>query len=393
MQLSQRITGINEGASDGWGLFYMAREMVAAGKPVVELTIGEHDIGTAPEVIRAMSAAAHEGQTGYATVAGEVDLRAAIADRVQARTGVPTGPENVVVTPGGQGALFSAITAVADPGDDVLMVEPHYTTYPGSIRATAARPRAVRARAEDAFQPRAEDLAAAAPGARALLVNSPNNPTGAVYSRETVEGIAQVCRDHDLWLISDEVYDTQIWAGQHLSPRALPGMAERTLVVGSMSKSHAMTGSRVGWVIGPEEAVAALADLSVPMTYGIPAYIQEAALFALDQGEPFEDEVAAPFLRRRETAVALLAQQSAVRALPPDGAMYIMLDVRQTGVSGEVFAERLLREELIAVMPGSSFGPAATDHIRVAMTVADDVFAESFGRMLRFAARLKREAA
>ena len=249
MQLSQRLTGLLGGGSDGWGLFNRSREMIAAGVPVTELTIGEHDIRTAAPILQEMHRSALGGHTGYASVSGIKTLRDIVAARVQERTGVKTTRENVVITPGGQSALFAAHAAACEPGDTALYIDPYYATYPGTIRGVAAIPKAVQARAEDAFQPRAADIAPCAKDARSLLINSPNNPTGVVYSDDTLHGIAQVCQDHDLWLISDEVYDTQIWEGHHLSPRALPGMAERTLVVGSMSKSHAMTGSRCGWTV------------------------------------------------------------------------------------------------------------------------------------------------
>ena len=254
----------------------------------------------------------------------------------------------------------------------------------------SALPHAIAARAEDAFQPRADVIAAAAKqtNAASLLVNSPNNPTGVVYSRKTLEGIAQVCRDHDMWLISDEVYDTQVWEGAHLSPRALDGMAEHTLVVGSMSKSHAMTGSRCGWIVGPVDAIEHLTNLATHTTYGVPGYIQDAALFALNQGTGFETEIAAPFQRRRLLAQDILARQNAVSLVPAQGAMYLMLDVRSTGMSGEDFAYALLEKHHIAVMPGESFGTAAAGHIRVAMTIEDTRFAQALATVCDFAESL-----
>lgn len=385
MQVSNRVTGLLGGGSDGWGVFNRARQMIADGIAVTELTIGEHDIRTAAPILQDMHRAAMAGHTGYASVPGTTELRDAIAKRVTERTGVPTTRDNVTITPGGQSALFAAHAAVCDPGDTALYLDPYYATYPGTLRGVSAIPKAIQTRAEDAFQPRAADIAAAAPGARSLLINSPNNPTGVVYSRATLEGIAQVCVDHDLWLISDEVYDTQIWEGAHISPRALPGMAQRTLVVGSMSKSHAMTGSRCGWIIGPEEVVDHLINLATHTTYGVPGYIQDAALFALDQGTALEVEISAPFRRRRALAQAVLATQNAVALVPADGAMYLMLDVRSTGLTGEEFAEELLDHHHIAVMPGESFGVAAAGHVRVAMTIADDAFVSAVETLCRFA--------
>ena len=390
MNISERMTGLTGGGSDGWDLFLKARQMIADGTPVTELTIGEHDIRTAAPVLRAMHDSAMGGHTGYASVPGTDALRDAIAARVQARTGVPTRRENVMVTPGGQAALFAAHAAVCDPGDVALYVDPYYATYPGTIRGVSALPRAIQTRAEDAFEPQAADLEQAAKGARSLLINTPNNPTGVVYSAATMERIAQICTDHGLWLISDEVYDTQVWDGTHISPRALTGMAERTLVVGSMSKSHAMTGSRCGWLVGPEHVISHLITFATHTTYGVPGFIQDAAVYALDQGAAFETEIGAPFARRREIARNILGEQNAVGLIPSGGAMYLMLDIRATGLSGDDFADALLDTHQIAVMPGESFGQAAAGHIRVAMTIDDSGFQTALETLCRFAESLAR---
>lgn len=386
MQLSHRITHLTGGGSDGWDVFNRARAMIAAGDKVTELSIGEHDIRTHPSILESMDRSATGGHTGYAMVPGIAALRDAVAARVQERTGVPTTRANVLITPGGQAGLFASHHAACDDGDVALFIDPYYATYPGTLRGVGAVPRAVRARPEDAFQPRAAAIDAQAEGAVSLLINSPNNPTGVVYSRDTLEGIAQVCRNRDLWLISDEVYDTQVWEGSHISPRALPGMAERTLVVGSMSKSHAMTGSRVGWVVGPEAAIANLITLATHTTYGVPGFVQDAALFALTQGAALEDEIAEPFRRRRRLAQAILARQNIVGLIPAQGAMYLMLDIRATGLSGDAFANALLDEARIAVMPGESFGQAAAGHVRVAMTITDAAFATALQTLCDFAA-------
>ena len=385
MGLSQRITTLTGGGSDGWGVFLKARRMIADGTQVTELTIGEHDIRTAAPILQDMHRSALNGHTGYAMVPGTDALRDLVAQRTTDRTGVPTTRHNVLITPGGQSALFAAHAAACDPGDVALYLDPYYATYPGTIRGVSAIPRAIQTRAEDAFQPRATDIEAAADGARSLLINSPNNPTGTVYSRATLEGIADLCTTRDMWLISDEVYDTQVWDGVHLSPRALPFMAARTLVIGSMSKSHAMTGSRCGWVIGPEEVIAHLITFATHTTYGVPGFIQDASVFALGQGAAFEDEIAAPFRRRRALAQQVLAGQNTVGLIPAQGAMYLMLDVRATGLSGEDFANALLDQHHIAVMPGESFGAAAAGHVRVAMTIEDTAFEAALRTLCSFA--------
>jgi arginine:pyruvate transaminase len=388
MALSHRITTLTDDDSGGWDVFLRAREMIAQGVPVIELTIGEHDIRTAAPILQHMHASALGGHTGYAMVPGTDALRDSVARRTTERTGVKTTRDNVLITPGGQSALFAGHAAVCDPGDKALYIDPYYATYPGTLRGVSAIPHAIQTRADDGFQPRASDIDAVAKGAASLLINSPNNPTGIVYSRATLEGIAKVCQRHDLWLISDEVYDSQVWRGAHLSPRSLPGMVERTLVVGSMSKSHAMTGSRCGWVIGPAEAIDHMINLATHTTYGVPGFVQDASAYALDQGPDIEAQVAAPFRRRRNLAQDVLAGQTAVSLVPAQGAMYLMLDIRSTGLSGDAFANTLLDKHHIAVMPGESFGSAAAGHIRVAMTIEDTAFKTALQILCHFAQTL-----
>ncbi len=387
MDLSKRITGLTGDGDDGWGIFIKARRMKAAGKPVLELTIGEHDDRTEQIILDKMHAAASGGHTGYAMVPGTDALRETVAKRIEERTGVPTSIDNILITPGGQSALFAAHSAVCDPGDAAMYIDPYYATYPGTIRGVGALPVPVQTRSSLDFQPQVDDLEAGlTPQVKSLMINSPNNPTGVVYSRETLENIAGFAKKHDLWLISDEVYDTQIWEGEHISPRALTDMKDRTLVIGSMSKSHAMTGSRCGWICAPEGVIANLITLATHTTYGVAGFIQDAAKFALEQGVDFEEKIAAPFRRRREIAKRLMKGQNAVKLIPAGGAMYLMLDIRATGLSGEDFAEGLLDQELIAVMPGESFGAASVGHIRVAMTIPDDQFEDAFARLLKYAA-------
>lgn len=386
MKLSNRITNITGGGSDGWDVFLRARRMIADGTPVTELTIGEHDVPTSDAILDVMHASAKGGHTGYAMVPGTHELRKTVAARIASRTGVATTADNILITPGGQAALFAAHVAVCDAGDLALFVDPYYATYPGTIRGAGAVPQAVVTRPDTDFQPTRAALEEAARGATSLLVNTPNNPTGVVYSADTLRVIADTCIANDLWLISDEVYDTQVWDGAHISPRSLPGMAERTLVVGSMSKSHAMTGSRVGWICAPPDVISHLINLATHTTYGVAGFVQDAADFALNQGDAVEEEVAAPFRRRRDLTMTAIAQQNLVRAVPAQGAMYVMLDIRATGMDGDGFANALLDEEHIAVMPGESFGAAAAGHIRVAMTIPDAQYLDALQRLLGFAA-------
>jgi arginine:pyruvate transaminase len=280
------------------------------------------------------------------------------------------------------------MNALLDPGDACVVLDPFYATFDITVRAAGGVPIIVPTKAEQGFQPDASVIEAAlTPRTRAILINTPNNPTGAVYDSARLNAVAELCVRRDLWLVSDELYDSQVHDGDHLSPRDFPRMGDRTLVIGSMSKGHAMTGARLGWVVGPETVISRLTDLAGATTYGLPGFIQDAALFALTEFPEQEARVAARYKRRRDLAIAALGNGPGFRVLPPQGGMYVMLDIRETGLTGDEFGARLLDEEMIGIMPGESFGSAAAGHVRIALTVADDALDDALRRIGAFAAR------
>ena len=386
-RLSARIRAITGDATDdGWGLHYRACALRDTGHDVAMLSIGDHDFPTDPGIVAACEAALAQGRHHYSDRMGEAGLRAAVAERVAARTGVATEAANVLVTLGAQGALMAAFMTALDPGDEAILIEPAYATYAQTVRAAGGVAVPVAARPEDGFQPRAEAIeAAVTPRTRAILVNSPNNPTGAVYSRETLEGVAALAEAHDLWVVSDEVYETMVWEGAPLSIRSLPGMAARTMVAGSASKSHGMTGWRMGWLVAPEAAADAGADYMLAASYGLPPFLQDATAQALREGGEIEQGIAATYRARRAAALDALADAAPLRVVPPEGGMVVLLDVRAVSASGEVFAQRLLDAQRIALMPGESFGAAAAGHVRVSLCLPEQPLAEACRRLVAFA--------
>ena len=355
------------------------------------LSVGDHDFDTPSETVEACVAAVRGGHHHYTQLPGIPALREAMAKVSTRATGVATTAAQVIATPGGQSALYAAVQGVLDPGDHAVVVAPYYATYPGTFRAAGADFTVVEAAAEDGFQPRAEAIEKAlTPKTRAILLNTPNNPTGAVYSRAALEGIAELCRRHDLWLLSDEVYWT-LGGGEHVSPRALDGMAERTLVINSLSKSHGMTGWRIGWLTGPAEFISA-ADQPQPGLHLWPQRFRQ----------PRRDR-----MRWRTT----MASKRSPRSMPggarssstrsrginnitvrgSEGGMYVMLDIRAIDPDCEKFAWGLLDAEKVTVMPGSSFGEAAAGHIRISLCQPDEVLKDAANRIRRFAASLREQ--
>jgi arginine:pyruvate transaminase len=299
-------------------------------------------------------------------------------------TGQQVSPDQVVVLAGAQCALFAAFQCLVDPGDEVIVFEPAYVTYPATVAAADAVLVPVPLRPENGFHLDPADLRRAlTPRTRAILWNSPNNPTGAVATAEELAALASTACEHDLWLVSDEVYATLVFTGQHRSPAALPGMAERTVTVSSVSKSHAMTGWRLGWLIGPEPLAHHAGRLALCMLYGSPGFIQDAATTALAHDHPELATMRERFRRRRDTVLDHLANLPGIRCHEPAGGMFVMLDVRGTGRSATDFAHGLLAAENVSLLPGDAFGSPAAGHVRLSLTVSEERLVEACGRIRR----------
>lgn len=389
---SARVSGLVPSGKDGWEVHFSAMTRKEAGEPIIMLSVGDHDFDTPSETVEACVKAVRAGHHHYTQLPGIPALRAAMAKVSAQSSGVATGADQVIATPGGQAALYAAVQATVDDGDHAIVVAPYYATYPGTFRAANASFSVVETRAEHGFQPDAAAIEAAVKeNTRAILINTPNNPTGAVYTRAALEGIADICRRHDLWLLSDEVY----WAlagEKHLSPRALAGMEERTIIINSMSKSHGMTGWRLGWLTGPERMIRLLTDLNLVSTYGLVDFISHAAVEALENGYGVE-EITERYTARRTAFLDAIRGMNNVTVRGSEGGMYVMLDISAIEPDDEKFAWALLDKELVGVMPGSSFGEAAAGHIRISLCQPQAVLEEAATRLRRFTATYRSNAA
>ena len=386
-RLSAQLSGIVTGVDDGWGVLYRAREMERRGEDVAMLAMGDHDFPTPAPIREACKDALDSGRTGYASVSGILPLRREIAKRVPRAHGIEIHEDDVTLAVGGQSGLFACCAAALDPGDEAIIIEPYYATYDQTVRAVGGVAVIVGTDPDAGFQPDPAAIEAAiTPRTRMILINTPNNPSGAVYSRETLEGIAELCARHDLWLVSDEVYHSQVYDGAHLSPASLPGMRARCFIVDSMSKSHAMTGWRAGWVISPDAAIAAkLADFYLTCSYGLPPFIQLAMRAGLALGIEPEHEIAARYRLRRDLAVRALKKSTRIRVTAPAAAMYVLADIRGLDVDAEEFAYALLAETGVAAMPGDSFGRATRGHLRLSLTAPDEKLVAACEALAAFA--------
>ncbi|UVL68857.1 pyridoxal phosphate-dependent aminotransferase [Pseudomonas sp. B21-031] len=385
-KLTQRIAGDGVAA---WDIHYRALAMQAEGKDVLLLSVGDPDFDTPAPIVEAAIDSLRAGHTHYADVRGKLALRQAIADRHRQRSGQPVSADQVTVLAGAQCALFCVAQCVLDPGDEVIVAEPMYVTYEAVFGACGATVVPVPVKPENGFRVCPQDVAARiTPRTRALALNSPHNPSGASLPRSTWEALAELCVAHDLWLISDEVYSELLYEGEHVSPGSLPGMAERTATLNSLSKSHAMTGWRVGWVVGSPELATHLENLALCMLYGSPDFIQDAAVVALNQPLPALEAMRDAYRQRRDLVCEQLAGCPGVKALKPDGGMFVMVDIRETGLSAQAFADRLLDREGVSVLAGEAFGPSAAGHIRLGLVVGAEALAEACQRIARCAGEL-----
>jgi len=377
-----------------WAVHARARAMKAAGHKVIELTIGEPDVPT-PDVFKdAVKAALDANRTGYSNGRGEPDTLKALARRYSERLGRTIGSDQILCLPGTQTALYTVLTGLVETGDEVIIGDPMYATYAGLIASTGASMVPVALRPENGFAMRAADVAPLiTPRTRLLFLNSPHNPTGAVLSRAEIEALGALARAHDLWILCDEVYEEMLFPGTvFASPLAMADLADRVVIVSSISKSHAAPGFRSGWCIGPAEFAARLLPLSETMLFGSQPFIADMTALAVAAPSPVAAGMAERFARRADLIAKRLDGVAGLAVHRPKAGMFMMVDIRASGQSGTDFALGLLDRQHVAVMPGESFGPALSGWVRLALTQPDAAIDEACGRILAHVAAL-REAA
>jgi arginine:pyruvate transaminase len=389
--LTDRVAGLG---SDKWAVHHEARRRVHAGETIIELSIGEPDAPAPKAILDAAIAGIKARRTRYTNGRGEAAVTEALARKYAARSGRAVTGANVAYMPGTQTALYAVMNALAEAGNEVLVGDPLYATYEGVIRSTGADVVLVPLDPAHGFHMRAADLEARiTPRSRVLLLNSPHNPTGATLSAGEIADIVAVCKRHDLWIVSDEVYEKLAFGGGFASPFDHPDGAERTVVVSSISKSHMLPGFRSGWCVGPQNFMERFLPLSETMLFGAQPFLQDAAGFAITHDFVECDAMVESLARRAALVPELLANVPGLACVMPEGGMFAMVDVAGTGLNGLDFAWRLLDEEKVAIMPGSSFGEQAAGHVRISLTAGEDVLREAAARMARLAIRLTRDRA
>ncbi|HIQ00742.1 MAG TPA: aminotransferase class I/II-fold pyridoxal phosphate-dependent enzyme [Anaerolineales bacterium] len=363
-------------------------DIAATMEDVISLGIGEPDFVTPEPILRAGMASLQRGETHYTSNSGLMELRRAIADHLDRLYGQTYNPASeVLITVGVSEALYLACAATLDPGDEVIIPEPCFVSYAPEVTFAGGVPVTVPTRAEDEWQVTAEEIEAAiTERTKAVLLGYPNNPTGATMSRERLNEIAAVVKRHNLLVISDELYDRLVYDTAHVCFPSLPGMYSRTILLMGFSKAYAMTGWRVGYAAGPAEILGMMRRVHQYTIMCAPTASQYAALAALEEGEPYVQEMRAEYDRRRRLIVGGL-NEIGLTCVEPQGAFYAFPSIAVTGMDENAFAERLLQEEKVAVVPGSAFGEAGQGHVRCSYATAYEKIEEALERMRRFVRR------
>lgn len=389
MRFSHLVERIGGERADAWEIHSEAMRRQREGQDIILLSVGDSDHDTPPAIVQAAVDSLWAGRTKYTGSRGDLRLREAIAARQGAHCGLDISPDQVVVTTGTQGALTAAILCTLDHGDELIVIEPMYVTYEAVAGLAGAKLVMVPAWPENGFLPDAKDIEAAVTDrTRAILYASPNNPTGSVLPGSLVKEIGEIAKRHDLWILADEVYAELIYEGKHVSPLQFPDLAERSVVTSSLSKSHAMSGWRMGWVISPEEMAPHMENVMLCTTYGLPGFNQDGAFHALTQDLPELAAIKESYRRRRDRLHQRLNAIEGLSCHLPTGAMFIMLDVRATGLSAQDYAFGLLRSQGVSLLPADTFGDSATGHVRLALGAPDDILEDAAGRIAAYTAEV-----
>lgn len=374
--------------SGAWALHGRALAMQREGRPIRLLSVGDPDFDTPLPIIDEAVKSLRSGRTHYAAIAGDGALREAIAAHHQAQSGVACQAEQVHVFAGAQNALFMLMQAIAGDGDDVLVGDPYYATYPGVIAACGARMRALDTSASRWHLSAASIAAALTPQTRVVLLNSPSNPCGVLIPADEIERIVALCRREQVWLVADEVYGDLLFADRFHSAWRHAADHDRLVVVNSASKRFAMTGWRLGWCVAPVDLIERLKALATAGLFGTPPFLQDALCAALRDPPPEVAAMRRSYADRAAQVLRALAGQPGIRPIVPAAGMFVAIELQGLGVDGSAFAERLLDEEGVALMPGIAFGQSLRHGLRLSLAASRAELGAACTAILRLARSL-----
>ncbi len=378
----QRIQG--DGAA-AWDIHMQAQKAAGRGEDVIVMSVGDPDMDTPVEVVDKAITSLRAGDTHYVDVMGKVELRRAIAYRHRQRSGQAVSEDQVMVFCGTQNALFASLLCLVEAGDEVIVIEPAYVTYEASIGATGATLVRVSCAADTGFALDIDALGAAiTPQSKLILLCSPNNPTGLVLSQAELEAVADLAIKHDLWLVCDDVYGELVYGDNYLAMASIDRVADRLVTLSSLSKSHAMSGWRVGWAIGPQALMGHFYNTALTMLYGLPGFIQEGAICALTDAWDERKTMRDVYAKRMLMVQQALQDMPHLIPLQPQAGMFILVDVRSTGLTSQAFVEQLYQQQGVSVLSAAAFGACAEGFVRISFALADDLLDKGLQRIRQF---------
>ena len=381
--LTKRIAGESV---DTWTVHNRAMDRLMAGDDIFLMSVGQESDHFSPSgVVDAAIHSIRSGRHHYTGVQGERLLREEIAKRHSKKCGRYIDPECVVIFCGAQNALFATAQVLLQTGDEIILIEPYYTTYPATVTASGATLVSAVLKPENQFQLDPECvIAAITPRTKAILINTPNNPTGAVYPEAPLQTIIDVCRERNIWVISDEVYMDVVEDPNLCRPFGLAGAEDVVISVSSISKTHRMTGWRIGWAIGPSELAGHYYNLNMCMSYGLPGFTQDAALHALKYEDDVVSDVTQQLARQRQVVIEELSGVNGIDLYTEGGGMFVMMNIRDLGVSSMDFAAGLLDTENVSVQPLTGFGKSCEGLIRISAVLKEERLREACRRIGRY---------
>ncbi len=341
----------------------LAKELERQGKKIIHMEVGEPDFDTPEHIKKALGDALARGLTKYTPSLGTPELRTAITEHLKEK-GIETEMKNVIVTPGAKHAIFCAMAATLDPGDEVIIPSPCWT-YEATVRIVGAKPIFIETTRENEFKIEPEKVEEALTSrTKMLLLNYPNNPTGAVMTEEELRPIADLASDRGLWILSDEIYDSLVYEGKNASMLSIPETAERTIYVNGLSKTYSMTGWRLGYAVAPVELIREMNKIQQASTSCAASFVQAAGVAALRGPQDFIEKMRGEFKKRRDEIVKRLNSIDGIDCPKPGGAFYVFPSIKNLGIPSLEFCELLLQKVGVAAVPGSSFGPYGEGHVR-----------------------------
>ena len=389
MKYSTLVDRVKGDAADVWDSHHRAQADKNRGEDVIVLSVGDPDFDTPDGITKTAIAALLKGDTHYTPVAGVNEFRESIAKRYRSEFGEGTCADNVIVTSGAQNALFIASMCITEEADEVIVLQPMYVTYEATVRASGATLVPVVLDESSGFSLNVEYLKAAITRkTRAIYFATPNNPTGISLNRDELKSIADLAIKHDLWVVSDEVYSDLVFDSEFFHIASLPGMAERTITLGSLSKSFAMTGWRIGWALGPKQFIDNAAKLVLCMLYGLPGFLQQGGIFALESAQQDMINMREAYRGRRDLLIQKIDGIPGLKSLKPDAGMFLMVDVRGTGLTAPQFVTQLYEHSKVSVLDATAFGASAKGYVRVSFVVEELILLDASKRIAAFVSSL-----